>query len=251
MQLYLHSDDTAKQRTEKAFAAVEQGDLATLQQLQRRKFDVATAANSEGQTLLMRASDPAIAKWLVEQGADVNVIDKSGVTPLMYAARHNRIDVAKLLIDAKADLDVESPSTRRTALMEAEEYRSSEIAAMLREAGAKDDVITARNGEPLPAGGGPQLQACKEYLSALQAQDVSRLEQLVSSDNGSTWDGDWDLWKRVHIAEVTAYEGFERGDHATLSLFGTTGGGANALWSYQLRREDGAWKIVRENWITR
>ncbi len=248
MQLYLRSDDAVRDRTEKAFAAVERNDLAALEQLQRRKFDVAQATNSEGQTLLMRATDPAVADWLIEQGADVNAVDTSGMTPLLYAARHNRAEVARQLIDARADLGFESPSTRRTALREADEYRSAEVAAMLRAAGAKDDVITADNGEALPAGGGLQLAACKEYLAALQAQDVPRLQKLVSSDNGSTWDGDWDLWKRTHLAEVTAYEGWVRGDDATLRLFGTTGGGSTAFWTYQLRREDGAWKVVREDW---
>ena len=84
----------------------------------------------------------------------------------------------------------------------------------------------------------------------MQAQDVPRLEKLISSDNGSNWDGDWDLWKSVHIAEVTAFEGFVRGDDATLRLYGNTGSGFQAFWNYQLRREGGEWKIVREKWLT-
>jgi len=250
MQIYLHSDEAIEKRTEKAFAAVEKNDLATLQQLQRRKFDVARATNSEGQTLLMRAADPALAAWLIEQGTNVNAVDKTGTTALIYAARQNRPAVARQLIDTKAKVDFESTSTRRTALMEADEYRSFEIADMLRKAGARDDVVTMHNGEPLPSGGGPQLQACKDYLAAMQAQDVARLQQLVSRDNGSTWDGDWNLWKSVHIATVTGYEGFVRGDDATLRLYGDTGGGFQAYWSYQLRREDGEWKIAREKWLT-
>jgi len=243
MQLYLHSPDTVNERTGKAFAAVEKNDLFALQQLQRRKFDVAHATNSEGQTLLMRVKDPTIARWLIEQGADVEATDPSGATPLIHAARTNQADVARELLEAGAKADYAIPSTGRTALMEADNYRSFEVADLLRKSGVRDDIVTMQNGEPLPADGGPQLRACKEYLAALQAHDIPRLKQLVSSDNTRTWDGDWDF---SQLTEVAAFEGFVRGDHATLRLFGTNANGEHGFRNFQLRREDGEWKIVSE-----
>jgi len=46
-------------------------------------------------------------KKLVELGQDVNK-KSNGLTPAMYAAKYNRLDILKLLIDKGAKLDVKS-----------------------------------------------------------------------------------------------------------------------------------------------
>src|SRR5262245_24025852 len=42
---------------------------------------------------------------MMKKGADVNEADKDGYTALMWAARHHRIEIAKLLIEKGADIN--------------------------------------------------------------------------------------------------------------------------------------------------
>jgi ankyrin repeat protein len=77
-----------------------------------------------------------IARMLIEAGADVNVQDTWGnKTPLHDAARTGRVEVAQMLIDAGADLDLQDEHGR-TPLHVVAIYGNVEIARMLIDAGA-------------------------------------------------------------------------------------------------------------------
>ena len=68
---------------------------------------------------LIQKGDYNTVKTLIEEGEDVN--GKSmGLTPLMYAARHNKADIAKLLIENGAKLKLKSSKKKFTALKWAE-----------------------------------------------------------------------------------------------------------------------------------
>ena len=43
------------------------------------------------------------ARVLIEAGADVNAKNNGGWTPLYYGAQERRLEIAKVLIEAKAD----------------------------------------------------------------------------------------------------------------------------------------------------
>ena len=49
------------------------------------------------------ASHVACVKRLIVAGADVNVADKEGVTPLMWAANRGSVPIVKLLLERGAD----------------------------------------------------------------------------------------------------------------------------------------------------
>lgn len=92
----------------------------------------------EGQTLLM------IAAWLgskqgvklfLQKGVNVNAVDNYNTTALMFAVMSESKDVVKLLLKAKADVNVVN-SVGRTALMLAVKSRNKEIVALLLKAGA-------------------------------------------------------------------------------------------------------------------
>jgi hypothetical protein len=203
--------------------------------------------NEQGHTLLMETTEPAVADWLIERGVDINAADNNDETALMIAASDGRTEIVRRLIAAKAELNRKSSSYQRTALMDADRRNHPEVAALLRAAGAEDDVITAVNGEPLPADGGEPLAHVKEYLAAVHARDPATLSRLfVTGRNIDFYDTDWGLWHSCRPVEIAEWTGFIRGDDVTIWVSGITGGGYPARWNYQLRRMDGQWRITRE-----
>jgi ankyrin repeat protein len=212
----------------------------------RRGMDL-NIRNDQGHTLLMKTKEPAVADWLIAHGVDVNAADNNGETALMSAAGDGRTEIVKRLIEAKADLNRRSTSYGRTALMDADSRHHTDVAALLRAAGAEDDVITAENGEPLPEGGGELLGLVKEYLAAVHARDPATLSRLfVTGKNINFYDTDWELWHSCRPVEIAEWTGFVRGDDARITIRGITGSGYPARWIYQLRREGGQWRIARE-----
>jgi len=68
---------------------------------------------------LIQMGDFETVKSLIEDGIDVNK-KSTGLTPLMFAARHNKVEIAKLLIKNGAKLKVKSDRRKITALKWAE-----------------------------------------------------------------------------------------------------------------------------------
>lgn len=79
------------------------------------------------------AGDTAIATLLIEAGADVNVAQRHGWTPLHGAAHGGDVEIVTLLIARGADVDARNDDGL-TALDMARERRHSEVAALLHHA---------------------------------------------------------------------------------------------------------------------
>ena len=73
---------------------------------------------------------------LIGHGADVNLKDGTGETPLHLASIHDHVDVVKLLLDSGANLEA-NDDQGRTALYAAAESGHSEVLQALIEAGAE------------------------------------------------------------------------------------------------------------------
>ncbi len=80
-----------------------------------------------------------IARMLIDAGANVNVQNEYGSTPLHVAARRVEVEIARMLIDAGAYVDVQDKSGW-TPLHVAAIYGNVEIARMLIDAGARKDI---------------------------------------------------------------------------------------------------------------
>ena len=89
---------------------------------------------------------PAV-ELLLDFGANPNVTDQSGVTPLMMAAGSSAQKYTAMLIEAKAELDLQD-HVGATALMHAVKAASYEVVSLLLAAGADR---TIRNDRRLTA----------------------------------------------------------------------------------------------------
>lgn len=67
-----------------------------------------------------------IAKTLLDAGADINLVEANGITPLITAIVNNRVDVARLLIDRGADITI-ADWYGRTPLWAAVETRNMDF----------------------------------------------------------------------------------------------------------------------------
>ncbi|MFY0712854.1 ankyrin repeat domain-containing protein [Seonamhaeicola sp. NFXS20] len=71
-------------------------------------------------------------KKLIERGADINQ-RSNGMTPAMYAAKFNRTEILKLLIEKGANLKLRCSNRNYTALKYAELHGANEAAAIIKE----------------------------------------------------------------------------------------------------------------------
>ncbi len=76
--------------------------------------------------------DLATVKKFIEYGADVNE-ESNGMTPLMFAARYNKVDIIKYLLERGADKEAKDEKGY-TALKYAEFSKSQDALAVLKQA---------------------------------------------------------------------------------------------------------------------
>lgn len=110
------------------------------------KIDV-DAASTQAETPLMMAAlkgDLDVAQRLIARGAAVN---KTGWTPLHYAATGGHVALISLLLEHSAYIDAESPN-RSTPLMMAARYGSEDAVRLLLDEGADP---TLRNEQGMTA----------------------------------------------------------------------------------------------------
>ena len=102
--------------------------------LSQHKTQVEVRSAQDESALMMAALGgyEGLAKTLIERGADVN---KTGWTPLHYAATKGHLAIMKLLLEHHAYIDAESPN-KTTPLMMAAMYGTLDAVKLLIEEGA-------------------------------------------------------------------------------------------------------------------
>ncbi len=191
------------------FRAIKQDDAASIEALIRLGFDPNTPAadgdsglyialrepslkvalalirspqtrldqrNRSDETALMMAAlkgHAELAQELIDRGADVN---KPGWTPLHYAATGGHVALIRMLLDAHAYIDAESPNGT-TPLMMAAHYGTAAAVQALLEAGADADV---RNQLGLSA---------QDFALRAQRKDVAEMiaAHIRRRDARGTW----------------------------------------------------------------
>ena len=118
------------------------------------------------------ASSPELVKTLLDAGADVNVKDLRGMTPLMLAVAtdHASADAVRLLMDKGANVNASS-AEGETALDWARKFGDAPIVSMLKQAGA--------TGHDAPAL--PPLKAAPVDLPTAVTRSFALLERASSA----------------------------------------------------------------------
>lgn len=107
-----------------------------------------TRDSSTGQTALHIVIDRRDSTWLgylLQKGANPNLADKQGTTPLMLATQLNFIDGIDWLVSKKAQVD-QTNRAGETALILAVQLRNGEAVRTLLKAGANPDKRDSRAG---------------------------------------------------------------------------------------------------------
>lgn len=132
------------QMNKELFDACASGDFASVCSNIAKGADV-NVANGDGRTPLMRAAKRGytdIVRVLLDNGSDVRKRDKNNKTALMGASKKGHLDIVKLLIESHADVNAHDNSGR-TSLMRAAFLGYDEVVKVLIQ--AKADVNAQDN----------------------------------------------------------------------------------------------------------
>ncbi|MCZ9991000.1 ankyrin repeat domain-containing protein [Brachyspira hyodysenteriae] len=97
--------------------AISKGDMKALEKLIKDDTDLNKQYdNITPLDLAAARNDKEMVKFLVEKGADINLEDGYGYTPLIIAMKYRNIGLAKNIIDLKPDLNAICSATGDTPL---------------------------------------------------------------------------------------------------------------------------------------
>ena len=86
------------------------------------------------------------SRRLIKAGADVNVINKYGVTPMFIASQNGYLEIVDLLLEAGADVNTAHKESGLTPLWIAAQQGHSEIIRRLLKAGADVNATQKASG---------------------------------------------------------------------------------------------------------
>jgi uncharacterized protein len=127
--------------------AVQNNDLETLHLLVQSGVAVNATTPDRAATVLMmavRTGIPELVKFLLENGADVNITNRDGETALFFAVYHGRADLVNMLLDKGASVYARRSKVGVTPLHVAAARGDTEIVKVLLAKGA--DVNAAAAG---------------------------------------------------------------------------------------------------------
>ncbi|SEP23172.1 Ankyrin repeat-containing protein [Flavobacterium sp. CF108] len=89
------------------FIDIQNGNIDNVKSFFKTR-DINTTDNFNRTAIINAAlyNQTAIIKWLLEQGADINLQDKNGYTALHFSAQEGNIDSTMLLLENKANPNI-------------------------------------------------------------------------------------------------------------------------------------------------
>ena len=123
--------------------AVKSGDLEKVKILLEKNRELLNKLDKDGMAPLHRAIEAGkndIARYLIEQGADINLKDKENDSPLHYVAIVGNLEIAKLLLARDVTSVNEGDNHQMTPLHLACERGHLDIITLLLDSGADIDA---------------------------------------------------------------------------------------------------------------
>ena len=114
-----------------------------------------------------------------------------------------------------------------------------------------DPTVDAKNGKPLPAGGGDPGKAYMALNKAMLTGDVAILKKLAPPGQMPPDDQlkqMLPMMKEMAAKNVKIVSGFVSGDSATLNVVGDSMGETGKKGTIQMTQAGGVWHLVKESW---
>jgi len=154
--------------------AVRQGDYAAVEKMLENGSDVNLIQRGEGTPLTMaiRSEQFKIAQLLMQKGADPNLGTNSDGYPLWMAARKGNVKLVRFLISEGADVNTKFPGDG-SALIQAAKTSNLEMVEVLVDLKADVNMAVRGDGNPLIMASKAGSMEVVEYLIAKGA-DVNK-----------------------------------------------------------------------------
>jgi ankyrin repeat protein len=94
-------------------------------------------------------NDPAGLRAALDKGAEPNERGRAGRTPLFHAATDNRLEAAKLLLAAGAQVDAQDEGGNSALHQAAQDYHPEMASLLIDKGGAKVDIEDDYGNTPL------------------------------------------------------------------------------------------------------
>ncbi len=200
--------------------AARHGDYAAVKKMLQNGDNVNLVQRGEGTPLTMaiRSENFKIAELLMEKGADPNLGTNSDGYPLWMAARKGDIKLVRLLISKGADVNMKFPGDG-SALIQAAKGRNLEMVKVLVNLGADVNMAVRGDGNPL--------------IMASKAGDMEVVEYLV--------DNDADINKEVPGDETPLISASEQGYLSIVKFLVDKGADVNKVCREEL--QDGSNRV--------
>lgn len=125
------------------------------------------------------AGDTEKVKQLIDSGADLEAIEPgSGSTPLITAALLNRVEIAKMLLDAGASINAKNYDGS-TALLTAAFFCHTDMVKLLLDRGADKSIRNSAGATALETISGPfeMVKPIYDYMQQLYASLGLKIDQ--------------------------------------------------------------------------